>query len=368
MKSRFLFLAAYILASSLFLEAILHFPRTDDPETGVLLETGVSLSRTAGHIPLPQALKSVKARLDQAGVPHGTQVTLSLIEVSIEDQHGEWWVSGTSIDEVVKAFLRDRHAMSDPDDELYGSSSSGGDAVGSIASHRKSEKTTAPDLSWLADDLSWLADHVSKSTSGLREDKIRGLTTESMAKPQFHFQFTVYQQEGLTCGYHAVFNALAMQRVFSEIFSRDKLHRYAEEYHDQIKTFCCLEHYKLQNLAKKNGLKNYYMLSYHQPTKKIGFTDYAFKSDVEIALEKFKTKDRGIMHFICNTCSHWITICAVKYQNMLPQLILLDSLNYRVNPGAIEAEFLRYLDEKLRPKTAGKRETKSTSSSDDDEK
>ena len=103
-------------------------------------------------------------------------------------------------------------------------------------------------------------------------------------------------------------------------------------------------------LAKGNELKNFFLLSYYSPTKKIGFTDLIGQSigDVDTALIQIKTTVSGSIHFICNTGCHWVTVSIIKELNQSPFLLYMDSLNKTVAERKVVAEFLNYLHTRLR--------------------
>ena len=167
-----------------------------------------------------------------------------------------------------------------------------------------------------------------------------------------YLQLIVTQQKGYSCGFHAVFNALAIQMLFKkaeELTSRNIIDK-AKLCHTQIvRTDVLLPYIAVDKLAQGNELRDFFVLSYDGTTQKMGFTDLKNQSpsDVETALIKLKTSISGLIHFICNTGEHWVSISVVKCIGQNPFLLYMDSLNKTVAERKVVAKFLNYLHARL---------------------
>ena len=162
-------------------------------------------------------------------------------------------------------------------------------------------------------------------------------------------------QTGSTCGYHATFNAKAIQDLVQEgkAITEKNVQEYARKYFHHLSNHS-LETVEIIMLARVLGLKNVYFLAYD---KKIGVKPagvFDVEHDLDTMLQTAKTKKAALAHFICNTGNHWVLLSLIKKPGKKPYLVYLDSINGKVTLDSPSHKLITYLSAAIaaKPKVA----------------
>jgi hypothetical protein len=161
----------------------------------------------------------------------------------------------------------------------------------------------------------------------------------------------VVQQRGVTCGYHTVFNAYAVQELVraDQQVTSEAVQEIAQKYHPLIdRTDYELFYHELLELAQEVGLTTFHIIAYNEPIKKV--YDAANSADVPEDLNAFFAKlvseKTPVAHLLCNTGGHWIALSVIHRENGDAQIIYLDSMNPK-SLGNASRMYINYVQDNL---------------------
>ena len=142
-------------------------------------------------------------------------------------------------------------------------------------------------------------------------------------------QLQAVQQSGASCGYHAVFNAKAMQTLINQgkKITSQAVQVIVTSYQPHIGTNELTTDYIIY-LADQYHIKNLYCIQFQSGRlfKPIGSSQIA--EEIDQALIKFRTlEDPQSCFFIVNTGGHWILTAAIKNSDQSIEIFYLDSQN-----------------------------------------
>ncbi len=165
-------------------------------------------------------------------------------------------------------------------------------------------------------------------------------------------QLQANQQSGATCGYHAAFNAKAIQDLFKAGTPIDE-----KAIQHQARTyFRYLGKHDLEiaeiiiDVGQKIGLKNVYFLGYDRKNGVYPAGVLNEQEDLDTFFKTLQTKQAFLAHFICNTGGHWVLISLFKQPQKPLRIIYLDSVNNSLKPDSIGYTFIQKIYELISAK------------------
>lgn len=164
-------------------------------------------------------------------------------------------------------------------------------------------------------------------------------------------QLKAVQQEGVTCGYHALMNTWSMQQLVrnKEDITAANLAKYTTQKVGSIDSkSVMLSMEKMQAFISGAhlNLHNFYFLTCNKTTQEI---QNASAGNVECLSRLAVLGNYENAYFVCNTSDdwenggHWFTIAVLKRRGIRPLIIVIDSMNWPVVPGSPAYKLVKHI-------------------------
>jgi hypothetical protein len=158
----------------------------------------------------------------------------------------------------------------------------------------------------------------------------------------------VIDQKGVSCGYHAAFNAKALDTLISQgtDITGNSVQQEARQYLPYIQKGKELTTEDIMGLADLINLHNIYIVSCKRHSIQSGGVHFDLKQDYAGFLHTIHQRTTAIGHFICNTGGHWVTFSIIKNAAGI-QVFYMNSTNTPLEKDAIAQTLAGHIFEKL---------------------
>lgn len=163
-------------------------------------------------------------------------------------------------------------------------------------------------------------------------------------------QFRANQQEGTTCGNHAIFNAVAVQELLEkkETLSAKHVRRKAKDFFPNMRE----KDYQLDfedmcEFAEFLQLKNTHIVAYNKELNQF-YSGAAFKApqDYNRFMQEIRKANNILAQFILNYSEHWVTISVIKHHRHI-RVLYHNSTNARLAEASLPYRFIEELCSRL---------------------
>ena len=79
------------------------------------------------------------------------------------------------------------------------------------------------------------------------------------------------------------------------------------------------------------------------PFAEVGSTEDTIDNFLRHTITTIRSADSLVVHFICNTGGHWVTVSLIKQAGHVPQIIYMDSLNTQLINISRATHFIQFI-------------------------
>lgn len=161
----------------------------------------------------------------------------------------------------------------------------------------------------------------------------------------------VEQQTGVSCGYHATFNACAIEELFREgkQLTSQAIQNSAKQYHHLIRNNHAIEISEIINtLVPQVKLTNCYFLKIENRKVQPAGITFDIHQTLEVQIKQLSITDKKIIHCICNTGWHWVTVSIIKDAGKEPYIVYANSTNTPVTVGSPAYTFITHITQLIK--------------------